>query len=82
MDVPGTRYVRSGEIAIAYQVHGSGDHDLVFSGSTASNIETAWALPEAVRLFERSRSTGASPGESSFVAGRSPATSRTAGVRL
>jgi len=53
VDVPRTRYARSGEIAIAYQVHGSGEHDLLFSGSTASNIETVWRLPEAVRLFER-----------------------------
>jgi class 3 adenylate cyclase len=53
MEVPRTRYARSGEIAIAYQVHGDGDHDLLLSGSTASNIETAWALPEAARLFDR-----------------------------
>ena len=53
MDVPKTHYVRSGELAIAYQVHGSGDHDLVFSGGTASNVEAVWRLPEAVRLFER-----------------------------
>ncbi len=53
MEVPETRYARSGEIAIAYQVHGSGEHDILLSGSTASNIETVWELPEAVRLFER-----------------------------
>jgi class 3 adenylate cyclase len=38
---------------IAYQVFGSGDHDLLFSGGSTSNIETVWSLPEAVRLFER-----------------------------
>jgi class 3 adenylate cyclase len=53
MEVPETRYARSGEIAIAYQVHGSGEHDILLSGSTASNIETVWELPEAVRQFER-----------------------------
>ena len=53
MQLPETRYAGSGEIAIAYQVHGSGDKDLVFSGTTASNIETVWALPEAARFFER-----------------------------
>ncbi len=53
VDIPNTRYVRSGELAIAYQVFGSGDHDLVFSGGTASNVEAVWRLPEAVRLFER-----------------------------
>ena len=53
VDLPKTHYVRSGEPAIAYQVHGSGDHDLLFSGGTASNIETIWQLPGAARLFER-----------------------------
>jgi class 3 adenylate cyclase len=53
VEIPATRYVRSGEIAIAYQVHGSGATDIVFSGSTASNVETVWTLPEAHRLFER-----------------------------
>ncbi len=53
VEIPRTQYVRSGEIAIAYQVHGEGEHDLLFSGSTASNVRAAWELPEAVRLFER-----------------------------
>ncbi len=53
MDRPRTRYARSGELAIAYQVHGSGDHDLLFNTGTASNVEAVWQLPEAVRLFER-----------------------------
>jgi class 3 adenylate cyclase len=51
--IPETKYARSGEIAIAYQVHGAGEHDLLLSGSTASNVETIWHLPEAHRLFER-----------------------------
>jgi class 3 adenylate cyclase/pimeloyl-ACP methyl ester carboxylesterase len=50
---PETHYARSGEIAIAYQVHGNGPHDLLFSGASASNVETVWQLPEAVRFFER-----------------------------
>ena len=53
MDRPQTRYARSGELAIAYQVHGSGDHDLLLSGATASNIDTQWDLPEAARLLDR-----------------------------
>src|SRR5687768_15302798 len=53
MRVPETKYARSGELAIAYQVHGDGPHDLLLSGSTASNVETVWTLPEAHRLFER-----------------------------
>jgi pimeloyl-ACP methyl ester carboxylesterase len=45
--------VRSGELAIAYQVQGSGDHELLLSGSSASNIGTMWDIPEAARLLER-----------------------------
>lgn len=53
MDIPETHYVRSGEIAIAYQVHGSGSYDILFNGGASSNVETAWLLPEAAKLFER-----------------------------
>lgn len=53
MDRPRTRYARSGELAIAYQVHGSGDRDLLVNNGTASNIETVWDIPEAARFFER-----------------------------
>jgi class 3 adenylate cyclase len=50
---PDTHYVRSGEVAIAYQVHGSGPQDILLSDSSSSNLETMWQLPEAVALFER-----------------------------
>ena len=53
MDRPKTRYARSDALAIAYQVHGSGDHDLLFSFGPFSNVGTVWELPEAHRLFER-----------------------------
>ena len=38
--------------AIAYQVHGSGDHDLL-NGSAAANVDSTWDFPEAVRVFRR-----------------------------
>jgi len=50
---PETHYARSGELAIAYQVHGSGAYDILLSGGASSNVETAWLLPEASELFER-----------------------------
>jgi class 3 adenylate cyclase len=53
VEVPETHYARSGELAIAYQVHGAGDHDLLLNSGTASNIETVWRLPEAARLYDR-----------------------------
>lgn len=53
VQIPETRYARSGEIMIAYQVHGSGSHDLLLGSGPASNVETCWSLPEAQRVFER-----------------------------
>ena len=53
MEVPETRYARSGELAIAYQVFGAGDHDLLVSIGSASNVQTVWGIPEAARLYER-----------------------------
>src|SRR5829696_3575306 len=53
VDRPKTRYARSGDLRIAYQVHGSGPHDIVFIGGTQASVETAWQFPEAMRLFER-----------------------------
>ena len=54
MQVPATHYADSGEIKIAYKVLGSGEHDLLFSGGSSSNIETVWELlPEAAPLFDR-----------------------------
>lgn len=54
MEIPETHYVRSGELAIAYQVHGSGPHEILLSGGASSNIETAWfLLPGAPEFLER-----------------------------
>ena len=53
MDRPRTHYARTGELSIAYQVHGEGEHDILFNGTAAANVDTAWLFPEAVRLFER-----------------------------
>jgi class 3 adenylate cyclase len=55
VEIPKTRYASSGDIRIAYQVHGSAEPVLLFSGGSTSNIETVWSLPEAVRFFERLR---------------------------
>ena len=53
VEVPETRYARSGELAIAYQVFGAGDHDLLLSIGSTSNVQTVWGIPEAARLYER-----------------------------
>ena len=42
--IPQTRYARSGELNIAYQVVGEGPFDLVFVPPRASHVELGWEL--------------------------------------
>jgi len=53
IEAPETRYVKSGDAHIAYQVIGDGPMDLVFFGTTVSHVEMIWEEPSAARLFER-----------------------------
>src|SRR5690348_1347490 len=46
---PETRYAKSGDVRIAYQVFGSGPVDLVFIPGYISNIEHYWEWPDAAR---------------------------------
>lgn len=41
-----TRYAKSGELSIAYQVFGTGELNLVMIPGWASNVENIWTLPE------------------------------------
>lgn len=50
---PETRYARSGEVSIAYQVVGHGPIDLVLVPGWISNIEIFWEEPNIVRFFEK-----------------------------
>ena len=45
MELPETRYARSGKVSIAYKVLGEGPPDLVFVPGLISNIESAWQQP-------------------------------------
>jgi class 3 adenylate cyclase len=47
---PETRYARSGEVSIAYQVVGDGPFDVVFVPPTLSHVELGWGVPN-VRAF-------------------------------
>src|SRR5438132_6024279 len=49
---PSTRYARSGEARIAYQVVGDGP-DLIVVGGPASHLDLEWEEPATVRSFER-----------------------------
>lgn len=44
--MPETRYTRSGEVSIAYQVVGCGPIDLVLVPGWISNIELFWEQPQ------------------------------------
>jgi pimeloyl-ACP methyl ester carboxylesterase len=50
---PRTRYAHAGELAIAYQVLGSGELDLVLAPGFVSHLEWAWQDPDLQRFLER-----------------------------
>jgi pimeloyl-ACP methyl ester carboxylesterase len=53
MGRPDTRYARSGEVNIAYQVLGAGPPDLVYVPGWVSNVELNWEEPTYARFLER-----------------------------
>ncbi|MDQ3956184.1 MAG: adenylate/guanylate cyclase domain-containing protein [Actinomycetota bacterium] len=50
---PQTRYAKSGDVHIAYQVAGDGPLDLVFVPGWFSHIENNWEFPEMAYFFRR-----------------------------
>lgn len=50
MDPPETRYAKSGDLSIAYQVTGSGPRDLVFVPGFISNLDGAWENPNQIHF--------------------------------
>jgi pimeloyl-ACP methyl ester carboxylesterase len=53
IEVPETRYAKSGDVNIAYQVVGDGPFDLVHVPPFVSNLELQWEDPAERRYFER-----------------------------
>ena len=51
MDVPRTRYARSGRTNIAYQVIGDGPLDLVYVPGWVSNVELGWEEPSVASFL-------------------------------
>ena len=51
--LPETRYAKSGDVNIAYQVVGDGPIDLVYVPGWVSHVELAWELPDLAAGFER-----------------------------
>jgi class 3 adenylate cyclase/pimeloyl-ACP methyl ester carboxylesterase len=52
VEVPETRYARSGDVSIAYQVLGDGPYDLVRIPPFVSHVELAWQIP-SLAAFNR-----------------------------
>ena len=53
MTPPQTRYAKSGDIRIAYQIVGDGPFDFIFVPGFVSNIDLFWKLPEWANFFSR-----------------------------
>jgi pimeloyl-ACP methyl ester carboxylesterase len=50
---PTTRYARSGDAYIAYQVVGDGPFDLIWVPGWISNVEVSWEVPEYAHFLSR-----------------------------
>jgi class 3 adenylate cyclase len=48
-----TRYARSGDVSIAYQVTGEGPFDLLLVPPATSHVELAWDVPVLRTMYER-----------------------------
>ena len=53
MALPVTRYAKSGDVHVAYQIFGSGPIDLVFIPGFVSHIENYWDHPDLARWLRR-----------------------------
>ena len=53
MKRPETKYAKSGNVRIAYQVTGEGPIDLVWAPGTVSHLDLAWERPETALNIER-----------------------------
>jgi pimeloyl-ACP methyl ester carboxylesterase len=53
VEIPETRYVKSDDVHIAYQVLGKGPLDLLFVPGFVSHIETVWQSSEASAFLRR-----------------------------
>ena len=51
--MPRTRYAKSGDVSVAYQVHGDGPLDLVVASGFFSHLEVMWENPRAEAFLRR-----------------------------
>ena len=53
LQMPETKYAKSGDVNIAYQVSGEAPFDLVFVPGFVSNVELDWADPQRAAFLRR-----------------------------
>ena len=53
MSAPTTRYAKSGDVSIAYQLVGDGPIDVVLVQGFATHLDLQWEAPPMARFFER-----------------------------
>ena len=63
MTTPSTRYAKSGDASIAYQVVGDGPIDLVLVPRLFTHVEHQWEEPSFARFLDRLTSPGSIRGE-------------------
>src|SRR5450631_4433403 len=51
--LPKTKYARSGDVRIAYQITGDGPFDVVWAPGTMSHLDLDWEIPRRALFFER-----------------------------
>jgi hypothetical protein len=56
---PETRYAKSGEVHVAYQVVGTGPVDVVLVPGFVSHVEGWWEEPLCAQFFQRLATSGA-----------------------
>jgi class 3 adenylate cyclase/pimeloyl-ACP methyl ester carboxylesterase len=50
---PETKYAKSGQVRIAYQITGNGPIDMVWAPGTASHLDLDWEWPARARIIDR-----------------------------
>ena len=51
--LPKTKYARSDDVRIAYQISGDGPFDVVWAPGTMSHLDLDWEIPRRALFFER-----------------------------
>src|SRR5213078_3811561 len=51
--LPKTKYARSGDVRIAYQITGDGPFNVVWAPGTMSHLDLDWEIPQRALFFER-----------------------------